>query len=83
MNMKNRIEGLINIAYLSDFDKIVSRLIDDLQNEEPFETDDIIEYLSERIVYREGSPEAEADWDNRHSVQPAKSDGNVFVQKCF
>lgn len=63
--MKNRIEGLINIAYLSDFDEIVSRLIDDLQKEEPFETDDIIEYLSERIVYREGSPEAEADWDKQ------------------
>lgn len=54
--MKNRVEGLINMSLLSDFDAVVEQLIDDLQQEEPFETDDIVKYLSGRMVYRECTP---------------------------
>ena len=54
--MKNRIEGLIHQSILSDFDEIVARLIDDLLQEEPFEAEDIVKYLSERMAFRECPP---------------------------
>ncbi len=50
--MKNRIEGLIHQSILSDFDEIVKWLIDDLLKEEPFEAEDIVKYLSERMALR-------------------------------
>ena len=50
--MKNRIEGLIHQSMLSDFDAIVTQLIDDLLQEEPFEAEDIVKYLSERMALR-------------------------------
>lgn len=48
-NMYKRIDGLVNINAMGEFLNTAEFIINDLQSEEPFERQDVVRYLKERL----------------------------------
>ena len=53
-NMKERLEGLYNIAMMSKLLKQFDSIIDDIQKEEEFEEGDILEFITIKMAERIG-----------------------------
>jgi hypothetical protein len=48
-DMYQRIDGLVNIKLVDEFIDQFAAICTDVQNEEPFETADVIKYLTARM----------------------------------
>ena len=53
-NMKERLEGLYNVAMMAKLLKQFDSIIDDLQKEEEFEEGDILEFITIKMAERIG-----------------------------
>jgi hypothetical protein len=53
-NMKERLEGLYNVAMMAKLLKQFDSIIDDIQKEEDFEEGDILEFITIKMAERIG-----------------------------
>jgi hypothetical protein len=52
-DMYQRIDGLVNIKLVDEFIDQFATILQDVQNEEPFETSDVIKYLTTKMNEKE------------------------------